>query len=64
MDFLEAQWGGCLGAWLERVKGQPCCCPRLKREVPLCQHKPKVTPWVVGEQRVCTKSWGKGHLHS
>lgn len=52
--------GECLGAWLGSVKGQPYCCLWLKREVPLCQHKPKVTPWVGREQRVCTKCWKRG----
>lgn len=60
MDFLEAQGAGCLGAWLGNVKGQPCCYLRLKREVPLCQHKPKVISWVGRKQRVCTKWLGKG----
>lgn len=41
-------------------RGQLCHCFRIKREVPLCQHKPKVTPWVSREQSVGTKWLSKG----
>lgn len=68
MSFLRLRDAppGSTGVWVfvslcgECERGLPCCCLRLKREVPLCQHQPKVTPWLSGEQSVGTKRLGKG----